>query len=143
VPPSEPPPAHAFATARSLLVLGGLERRIGHRRLAGERLDRAAALFDALPAPPWADRTRQEIDRLGRQRGAGEGLTPAEARVVDLTARGLTNRAVAEQLVLSPKTIEAHLARAYAKLGIRSRAELGRRLAVQKVPSTETDDPAM
>jgi DNA-binding CsgD family transcriptional regulator len=41
----------------------------------------------------------------------------------------MTNREVAERLSLSPKTVEAHLARAYAKLGIRSRAELGRLMA--------------
>lgn len=118
-----------FAVARSLLVLGRIERQLGHRRAAGERLDRAADLFDALPAPAWAAQARQEIGRLGRRRGAGEELTPAEARVVELIAGGLTNRAAAQQLVLSPKTVEAHLARAYAKLGVRSRAELGRRLA--------------
>ncbi len=103
-----------FAHARALLVLGRLERQMGHRRTAGERLDRAAALFDALPAAAWSARARAEIDRLGRRRGAGEELTPAEARVVELIAGGLTNRAVADQLVLSPKTVEAHLARACA-----------------------------
>ena len=118
-----------FAMARSLFVLGRLQRQVGHRRAAGERLDHAAVLFDRLPAAAWAAQARQEIDRLGRRRGAGDELTPAEARVVELIAGGLTNRAVAEQLVLSPKTVEAHLARAYAKLGVRSRAELGRRLA--------------
>ena len=135
--------ASAYADARNLLVLGQLERRLGHRRTAGERLDRAAALFDALPAAAWAARTRHEIDRLGRRRGAGEGLTPAENRVVELIASGLTNRAVAERLVLSPKTVEAHLARAYAKLGIRTRAELGRRVARGGTLSSEADDPAL
>ncbi len=119
----------SFPAARHLLVLGQLERRLGHRRAAGERLDRAIALFDDLPAAAWVARARQEIDRLGRRRDAGEGLTPAETRVVELIATGLTNRAVADRLVLSPKTVEAHLARAYAKLGVRSRAELGHRLA--------------
>ena len=134
---------HAFAVARGLLVLGGLERRLGHRRMAGHRLDQAVAMFDALPAPVWAARARQQIDRLGRNRGAGERLTSAEARVVELSARGLTNRAVADQLVLSPKTVEAHLARAYAKLGVRSRAELGRRLAPQTETPREGHDPAL
>ncbi|MEO5885382.1 MAG: helix-turn-helix transcriptional regulator, partial [Candidatus Limnocylindrales bacterium] len=137
------PDTGAYAMARSLLVLGQLERRLGHRRAAGERLDRAAALFDALPAPAWTAQTRQEIDRLGRRRGAGEGLTPAEIRVVELIASGLTNRVVAERLVLSPKTVEAHLARAYAKLGIRSRAELGRRIASGSAPWIEVDDPTL
>jgi DNA-binding NarL/FixJ family response regulator len=62
---------------------------------------------------------------------------------VELIAEGLTNRAVAERLVLSPKTVEAHLARAYAKLGVRSRAELGRRLAAASSASSEGDDPAL
>ncbi|MBA2718282.1 MAG: hypothetical protein H0U52_03415 [Chloroflexi bacterium] len=132
-----------FAEARALLVLGRLERRLGHRRAAGERLDRAVSLFDELPAPAWATQARQEIDRLGRRRGAGEELTPAEMRVVELIAAGLTNRVVAERLALSPKTVEAHVARAYAKLGIRSRAELGRRMAAGDVPSCGADDAAL
>ena len=135
--------ANPFAEARALLVLGRLERMLGHRRSAGKRLDRAAALCDALPAPLWAAQARQEINRLGRRRGAGEELTPAEARVVELSAKGLTNRAVADRLVLSPKTVEAHLARAYAKLGVRSRAELGRRVASGNGVSEETNDPAL
>jgi DNA-binding CsgD family transcriptional regulator len=45
--------------------------------------------------------------------------------VADLAASGLTNRQVAAQLFMSPKTVEANLARVYRKLGIRSRAELG------------------
>jgi DNA-binding CsgD family transcriptional regulator len=144
-PAGAPDPAAGggFAEARALLVLGRLERRLGHRRAAGERLDRAAVLFDALPAPAWAIQARQEIDRLGRRRGAGEDLTPAETRVVELIAAGLTNRAVAERLVLSPKTVEAHLARAYAKLGIRSRAELGRRMALGGERASEADEPAL
>ena len=137
------PHADPFALARSLLVLGRIERQLGHRRSAGERLDRAVALFEALPAPAWAARARQEIGRLGRRRDAGAELTPAEARVVELTAGGLTNRAVADQLVLSPKTVEAHLARAYAKLGVRSRAELGRRLASVGAVPKDPDDPAL
>ena len=136
-------PGQEFAVARGLLVLGGLERQLGHRRIAGDRLDQAVALFDALPAPIWAARARQQIDRLGRNRRAGEGLTPGESRVVELSARGLTNRAVADQLVLSTKTVEAHLARAYAKLGVRSRAELGRRVASQVETRGEPADPPL
>ncbi|MEO5941328.1 MAG: helix-turn-helix transcriptional regulator, partial [Candidatus Limnocylindrales bacterium] len=132
-----------YAEARALLVLGRLERRLGRRRSGGHRLDRAVELFETLPAPAWAGQARAEIDRLGRRRGAGEELTPAEARVVELIAGGLTNRAVAERLVLSPKTVEAHLARAYAKLGIRSRAELGRRMAEGAGYRSETDEPAL
>jgi len=126
--PSAPSPG-SYSTGRSLLLLGRLERRLGRRRLAGEHLDRAIAIFDGLPAPAWAAQARSEAARLGRRRDSGDALTPAESRVVELIATGLTNRAVAERLVISPKTVEAHVARAYVKLGIRSRAELGQRLA--------------
>jgi DNA-binding NarL/FixJ family response regulator len=49
--------------------------------------------------------------------------------VLALIAQGLSNRAIEAELVVSPKTVEAHLARVYAKLDIRSRAELGRAIA--------------
>lgn len=49
--------------------------------------------------------------------------------MAELAAQGLTNRQIAEAVFVSPKTVEANLARAYRKLGIRKRAELGRVLA--------------
>ena len=49
------------------------------------------------------------------------GLTAREAEVLELVARGLSNRAVAEQLVLSEKTVARHLANLYLKLGVNSR----------------------
>ena len=51
-------------------------------------------------------------------------LTPQEEAVTALVARGLTNREVAAELFVSPKTVQYHLTRVYAKLGVRSRAEL-------------------
>jgi DNA-binding CsgD family transcriptional regulator len=51
-------------------------------------------------------------------------LTATEARVVRLVGEGLTNREVAERLVVSPRTVETHVAHAYAKLGIASRVQL-------------------
>ena len=57
-----------------------------------------------------------------------QGLTPAEQRVAELAASGMTNRDVAAKLFISSKTVEATLARVYRKLGIRSRAELGQRM---------------
>jgi DNA-binding CsgD family transcriptional regulator len=51
-------------------------------------------------------------------------LTPSERRTVGLAQRGLTNAEIANQLELSARTVENHLARAYAKLGVRSRTEL-------------------
>jgi len=76
----------------------------------------------------WAQRTRAELDRAAARR-TGDGLTDSEKLVANLAASGLTNRQVAAQLFMSPKTVEANLARVYRKLGIRTRAELGARLA--------------
>jgi DNA-binding CsgD family transcriptional regulator len=56
-------------------------------------------------------------------------FTPAERHVAQLAADGLTNRQIAERLFLSEKTVEAHLSRAYRKLGVRSRTQLAVRMA--------------
>ena len=60
-----------------------------------------------------------------------------ERRVAELAARGLTNKEVAANLIISSKTVEAHLARAYEKLDIASRAELGARLGGASQESTQ------
>jgi DNA-binding NarL/FixJ family response regulator len=60
--------------------------------------------------------------RIAR-RGA-QALTAAEQRAARLAAEGLTNREIAQTLVLSEKTIESHLASTFRKLGIRSRLQL-------------------
>jgi DNA-binding CsgD family transcriptional regulator len=57
-----------------------------------------------------------------------EGLTPAERRVAALVAKGQTNAEVAAALFLAERTVSSHLTRVYAKLGVRSRTELSRRL---------------
>ena len=61
-------------------------------------------------------------------RAEGE-LTPSEERVATLAAEGLSNKEIAASLVVTVQTVEAHLSHAYAKLGIRSRSQLGPRLA--------------
>ena len=118
---------------RSWLVAGQLRRRSAQRRAAAGALAEAERRFETLGASVWLDRTRRELRSLGNARGtaaalAADALTPSETRIAELAASGLTNRAVAERLLISPKTVEASLAKAYAKLGIRSRAELGARL---------------
>jgi DNA-binding NarL/FixJ family response regulator len=65
------------------------------------------------------------VGARGVQVGDGP-LTAREQEIADLIAGGRTNRDVAEQLVVSPRTIEAHLRNIYAKLGVRSRVELAR-----------------
>jgi len=118
-----------FERARSLLVLGRIQRRAKQKAAARQSLERALEIFDGLPAPLWSERAREELRRTGLRRSAPDGLTESEQRVAELAASGLTNREVAKRLFISPKTVEANLARAYRKLGIRSRAELGAQLA--------------
>jgi DNA-binding NarL/FixJ family response regulator len=96
---------------------------------AKEYLERALVIFTATGAARWAERARGELERVGLRRVAPDELTENERRVAELAATGFTNREIAAQLYMSTKTVEANLARAYRKLGIRSRAELGMRLA--------------
>ncbi len=51
-------------------------------------------------------------------------ITPAEHRVLDLLRRGGSNRCIAAQLVLSPRTVESHVSSLLAKTGCRSRTQL-------------------
>jgi DNA-binding NarL/FixJ family response regulator len=117
--------------ARTLLALGRVRRRARQRRAAKEVLEEARATFERVGSPRWAEQAAVEIDALGlRPSAPSDGrLTPSEERVATLAASGLTNQQVADSLIVSPKTVEAHLARAYRKLGIRSRAELGAHMA--------------
>jgi DNA-binding CsgD family transcriptional regulator len=118
-----------FDAARSLLSLGRAQRR--HRKWGGARasLEQAAASFDELGSSGWADAARSELERVGGRRAPATGeLTPAERRVVELAVDGLSNKEIAQSLVVAVPTVETHLSRAYAKLGVRSRAQLARRL---------------
>ncbi len=119
-----------FERARTLLVLGLLQRRRNERRRAHGLLSEALAIFVELGAPLWAARTRRELRPLGGRPTSRVALTPAEQRVADLAGSGLTNRQVAAALFISAKTVESSLARVYRKLEIRSRAELGAHSAV-------------
>jgi DNA-binding CsgD family transcriptional regulator len=115
-----------FERARTQLLLGQLQRRQRRKESASASLQNALAVFEKLHIPLWADRARAELARANvgpRERGQ---LTPSEQRVAELAASGMKNRDVATTLFISPKTVEANLARIYRKLGIRSRAELGR-----------------
>jgi DNA-binding CsgD family transcriptional regulator len=120
-----------FERARTQLVLGQIQRRRRQKRAAAAALQEAAEVFDELGTPLWADRARAELERVSVSPTADAGLTPSERRVAQLAATGMTNREVAGALFISPKTVEANLARIYRKLGIRSRAELGQRMAGQ------------
>jgi DNA-binding CsgD family transcriptional regulator len=116
--------------ARTFLAAGQIERRRRRRALAAGHLRRAVELFEQMGASLWAERARGELRRVGLRAAASTQLTASERRVAELTTSGMTNREVAAQLFMSPKTVEANLARIYRKLGVHSRAELGARLAV-------------
>jgi DNA-binding CsgD family transcriptional regulator len=117
-----------FERARTQLLLGQLTRR--ERSESTAALRDALAVFEQLGTELWANRARAEL--AGRRTKAHtrqqDGLTPAELRVAELAASGMTNRDVAAKLFISSKTVEATLARVYRKLGIGSRAELGQRM---------------
>jgi DNA-binding CsgD family transcriptional regulator len=116
-----------FGRARALLALGVVRRRAGLKRAAREPIEAAVEAFDQLGAAGWADTARAELGRIGG-RTRTEGLTPAERRVADLVAKGQTNTEVATALFLAERTVASHLTHIYAKLGVRSRTELARRL---------------
>ncbi len=116
-----------FGRARALLAIGTARRRARQKRPAREAIEAALEGFDAIGAAGWAGKARAELGRIsGRARA--EGLTPAEQRVAALVADGRTNREVAAALFLGERTIASHLTHIYAKLGVRSRTELVRRL---------------
>ncbi len=123
-----------FARARTQLVAGAVARRQRRRRDAKQSFEEALQIFEHLGARLWAERCRSELERVGLRQVTGDELTVSERRTAELVATGLTNREAAEQLFVSPKTVEAALGRVYRKLGIRSRAELGARMGpdVQK-----------
>ena len=109
---------------RTLLVLGGVLRRLKQRRRARDALGEALETFDRMGARLWAEHARAELARVsGRTPGTDE-LTESEFRVAELVAEGKTNKEVAAALFLSVRGVEATLSRIYRKLGVRSRTEL-------------------
>jgi DNA-binding CsgD family transcriptional regulator len=116
-----------FERARTLLVHGQVERRLKQKRQARTSLEEALAIFRRLGADPWVRRTEDELARVAVRR-APDDLSATELRIARLAATGSTNQEIAQQVFLTRKAVEANLARAYRKLGIRSRAQLARAL---------------
>jgi DNA-binding CsgD family transcriptional regulator len=127
----------ALERAHSLAELGAAMRRHGCRSAAREPLAEALDLAARCGARPLAARVREELKATGARprrewRTGLEALSPRELRVVQLAAEGRTNREIAYQLYVTIKTIEGHLARAYAKLGIERRQQLSKFFAGTK-----------
>jgi DNA-binding CsgD family transcriptional regulator len=118
-----------FQRARTELCFGEHLRREREKTEARSHLRSALAAFERLGARPWADRAANELRATGEQARRrdpstlGE-LTPQELQIARLVADGATNREVAAQLFVSPKTVEYHLHKVFGKLGVASRREL-------------------
>jgi DNA-binding CsgD family transcriptional regulator len=122
--PEPPQGVNPFERARTLLVLGTVQRRAQHKRAARESLERALALFEQLGARLWADRTRSELRRIGGRSASDSELSETERQIVALVVAGRRNREVAAELSLSPNTVAWNLSKVYRKLGVSSRTEL-------------------
>jgi DNA-binding CsgD family transcriptional regulator len=120
---SDEPWSDPFERARLLLALGRARRRAKQRKQAREALVEALEIFEQTGPPEWVETARVELARCGVRAADGE-LTVSERRVAELVAEGMSNREIAAAAFISPKTVEANLARIYRKLGIRSRAQL-------------------
>ncbi len=119
----------SFEQARTQLLYGAWLRRARRKTDARTQLRAALDYLDRIDATPWAARARAELSATGATtpqtgRAGLPSLTPQELRVARLAAQGLSNRDIAAQLLLSPRTVGYHLYKAYPKLGITSRSQL-------------------
>jgi DNA-binding CsgD family transcriptional regulator len=121
--------ARPFDRARTELIFGEFLRRDGRRKEARLHLRAALDAFERLGAAAWAERARVELRASGetareRDPSTADRLTPQEQQIVRFVAEGSTNKQVAAQLFLSPRTVDHHLRNVFLKLGISSRSEL-------------------
>ncbi|MFF9044109.1 LuxR C-terminal-related transcriptional regulator [Streptomyces parvulus] len=124
-----------FERARTALLHGKWLRRRRRPREARGLLGTALAGFDRCGAGVWAAQARGELRALGAPSGGPDGgpdtgtltrLTPQQLRIARHVAEGATNREVALTLAVSTRTVDYHLRKVFAALGVRSRLELAR-----------------
>jgi DNA-binding CsgD family transcriptional regulator len=127
-----------LARIQALTELGSLVRRSGQPRAARPHLTEALDLARRHGAARLADRARVELLAAGgRPRHevstGAQALTASERRIADLAADGLTNRQIAAQLYVSPRTVATHLTHIYQKLGIAGRDRMAAVLGGQNL----------
>ncbi|MFI7704341.1 AAA family ATPase [Nonomuraea sp. NPDC049480] len=115
--------------ARSRLLYGEWLRRENRRVDAREQLGIAYEMLSQMGADAFADRARRELQATGetvrkRTAEARATLTAQEAQIARLAGDGLTNPEIGAQLFISPHTVEWHLRKVFAKLGIVSRKQI-------------------
>ena len=120
---------------RSHLIYGEWLRRNNRRADARTELRIAYDMFVQIGADGFAERARRELRATGESvlrqpKGAAAGLTTQESYITRLAREGYTNSEIAAQLFISPRTVEWHLGKIFAKLGVTSRREL-RKLALE------------
>ena len=120
----------SFDTARVRLLHGRELHRQGRIAEARAELFVARQTFSDLDAAPWFARASDELRATGlRELARPSGttadlLTPQQARIAGLAARGLTNKEIARELRLSPRTVSTHLYQIFPKLNVTTRAGL-------------------
>jgi DNA-binding CsgD family transcriptional regulator len=125
------PGARPYDRARTHLAYGELLRRAQHRVDARTHLRAALEIFEDLRAEPLAARAAQELRASGetaRKRDPSTQLvlTPMERQVASLVGQGMSNKDVAAQCWVSPRTVAFHLRNIFTKAGVTSRGELAR-----------------
>ncbi len=115
-----------FERARTALLYGKWLRRRRRPREARDRLGTALAGFERCGAGVWAEQARGELRALGAaSHGSAPArltrLTPQQLRIARHVAEGATNREVALTLAVSTRTVDYHLRKVFAALGVRSR----------------------
>jgi len=121
--------------ARSYLLYGEWLRRQGRRRDARDQLRTAYEMFASMGMAAFAERARVELLATGerarrRTVETQSQLSPQEAQIARLAAKGIRNQEIASQLFISDRTVEYHLAKVFRKLGVSTRTQLASHVEV-------------
>jgi DNA-binding CsgD family transcriptional regulator len=135
-----------FEVARTDLYLGERLRRAGRRTAATAALRSARDQFERIGASPWEDQAASELRAAGVRRrrprdDVDDALTPQQHQIATLAATGSSTRDIATALFISPKTVETHLTRVYAKLGVANKAQLAAKFRTSTSVGIAAADP--